>query len=107
MKSRQNNAIVVGRAGHDPATYGLKGRGNSETVSENIAALLNREPSVDQAQAFPPGCVVQLTSGMSKGLRGIVLGEARSMYLGVPDVAVELETGMVRPIRPDYLRRIG
>jgi hypothetical protein len=62
--------------------------------------------AADVLAAFPPGCVVELTEGMSKGLRGVVLGEARSMYLGVPDVAVELETGFVRPIRPDYLRRL-
>jgi hypothetical protein len=58
-------------------------------------------------EAFARDAVVEITAGMSKGLRGVVLGPARSMYLGVPDVEVRMEDSSVRWIRPDYLRRIG
>jgi transcription elongation factor len=53
---------------------------------------------------FAPGDVVEITDGMSKGLRGTVLGPARSMYLGVADVALRMEFGREAWIRPDWLR---
>jgi hypothetical protein len=56
---------------------------------------------------FAPGDVVEITDGMSKGLRGTVLGPARSMYLGVADVALRMEFGREAWIRPDWLRRLG
>lgn len=54
MKHRENKQFAVGRAGHDPATYGLKGRttkcvpawDSSDVVTEPIY----RDPTVVQAQ---------------------------------------------------------
>lgn len=56
---------------------------------------------------FPVNAVVEITSGMSKGQRGIVLGPARSTYNGVADVRVQKENGDESWIRPDYLRRLS
>jgi transcription elongation factor len=52
---------------------------------------------------FAPGDAVEVTQGAAKGLRGRVIGPARSMYLGVADVVVMLETGREAWMRPDYL----
>jgi hypothetical protein len=56
---------------------------------------------------FPEGCVVELTAGSEKALRGVVVGPTRYRFGDVPVYDVRLETGYVRPIREDYLRRIG
>lgn len=56
---------------------------------------------------FPVGCVVEVTSGLRKAQRGIVIGDAPSAFLGVADLAVQFEDGVVRPIRHDYLRRMA
>ena len=50
---------------------------------------------------------VEVTQGASKGIRGRVIGPARSMYLGVADVAIRTETGREAWIRPDFLRRLA
>lgn len=55
---------------------------------------------------FAPGVVVEVLSGTRKAQRGVVVGEARSMYRGVPDVEVRFEDGMVRCMRADYLREM-
>jgi transcription antitermination factor NusG len=115
MKPLENQRFAVGRAGHDPATYGLKGRATKRVSPEDsrggLALVKEHVPSVAQAQAaeipFAPGDVVEITDGMSKGLRGTVLGPARSMYLGVADVALRMEFGREAWIRPDWLRRLG
>lgn len=67
---------------------------------------MSAQSSVDVAP-LPAGAVVEITAGMSKGLRGVVLGPARSMYLGVADVEVRMEDGTVRWLRPDYLKVIA
>lgn len=57
--------------------------------------------------AFPSGCVVEITAGMSKGIRGVVVGDAKSSFDGrTPDLEVKTEDGRVRTIRHDYLRRL-
>lgn len=55
---------------------------------------------------FAPGDLVEITQGSSKGVRGRVIGPARSMYLGVSDVAIMLETGREAWMRPDFVRVI-
>jgi hypothetical protein len=70
-----------------------------------------REPSLNVSLEnreipFAVDSVVEITSGMSKGQRGVVLGPARSMYRGVPDVRVRKENGDESWIRPDYLRSL-
>lgn len=82
----------------------------ANSSAENIGVSI-REPTVNVSLenreiSFPVGAVVEITSGMAKGQRAVVLGEARSMYLGVPDVAVRLEFGREAWIRPDYLKEI-
>lgn len=47
--------------------------------------------------------VVEVTQGPRKAQRGVVVGEARSMYLGVADIDVRFEDGHIRSMRPDYL----
>jgi hypothetical protein len=61
--------------------------------------------SIDKT--FPPGCVVEVIGGTRHKQRGVVQGEARSMYRGIPDLIVKFEDGMERPMGPDMLRRIG
>jgi hypothetical protein len=113
MKALENQRFAVGRAGHDPATYGLKGRATNDVSTGNSrgAAALpeNHVPSVAQAQAvtFPVDSVVEVVGGTRHKQRGVVLGEARSMYRGVADLLVRFEDGMERPMGPDMLRRIG
>lgn len=63
--------------------------------------------SVSVVETFPPGCVVEVVGGTRHKQRGVVQGEARSMYRGVPDIDVRFEDGMVRPMGADVLRRIG
>ena len=53
---------------------------------------------------IPAGSVVEVARGDSKGFRGVVLGQARSTYKGVPDLEVRFENGDVRWIGPDMLR---
>jgi hypothetical protein len=102
MNSRKNNAQVVGRAGHDPATYGLKGRANEPESSSSTDERKTRNPSVAHV-----GDVVEVTSGLRKASRGVVLEERNTAFFGVPDYAVQFEDGQVRIIRGDYLRRMG
>jgi transcription antitermination factor NusG len=101
MKGRQNNAIVVGRAGHDPATYGLKGRANGAESSTSTDERERREPTVVQV-----GDVVEITSGLRKGQRGVVLELRDTTFFGAADLAVQFEDGMVRVIRADFVRRM-
>lgn len=56
---------------------------------------------------MPEGAVVEITAGMSKAARGVVVGPTRYRFGEVPVYDVRLETGYVRPIREDFLRRIG
>lgn len=56
---------------------------------------------------LPEGCVVELTSGSEKALRGVVVGPTRYRFGDIPVYDVKLETGYTRPIREDFLRRIG
>jgi hypothetical protein len=113
MKALENQRFAVGRAGHDPATYGLKGRATNDASQGVYRANANpdgyRVPSVAQAQAvaFPVDSVVEVVGGTRHKQRGVVLGEARSMYRGVADLLVRFEDGMERPMGPDMLRRIG
>lgn len=113
MKRLENTAFEVGRAGHDPATYGLKGRATNSVSPEDsrgaVAHTGNHVPSIAQVQglSFPVGCVVEVVGGLRKGQRGRVLGEARSTYHGVSDLVVRFEDGMERWIGPDMLRRLG
>ena len=58
-------------------------------------------------KTFPPGSVVEIVGGTRKAQRGVVQGEARSMYRGVADLIVKFEDGMERPIGPDMLRRLA
>lgn len=55
MKRLENKRFAVGRAGHDPATYGLKGRGTKQPPpldsSDAVTLPIYREPPVAQAQA--------------------------------------------------------
>jgi transcription antitermination factor NusG len=75
----------------------------SGVVGANVsAAQRNAAPEIP----FAPGDAVEVIQGASKGLRGRVIGPARSMYLGVADVAIRTETGREAWIRPDYLRRL-
>jgi hypothetical protein len=113
MKPLENQRFAVGRAGHDPATYGLKGRATNDASPGNsrgaAARPENHVPSVAQLQGatFPVDSVVEVVLGLRKGQRGVVLGEARSSYRGVSDLEVRFEDGMVRWVGPDVLRRIG
>ncbi len=102
MKRRENNANTVGRAGHDPATYGLKGRANGSESPSDSYDPYGREPTVVQVDA-----VVEVTSGLRKAQRGRVLEVRPTAFFGVPDLAVQFEDGAVRIMRSDYLRRIG
>lgn len=102
MKRRENNAHVVGRAGHDPATYGLKGRANGSESPARSGERETREPPVAQV-----GDVVEVTSGLRKASRGVVLEERGTAFFGVPDYAVQFEDGQVRVLRGDFLRRMG
>lgn len=56
---------------------------------------------------FARDAVVEITQGMSRGQRGVVVGPARSMYLGTPDVELRMEDGGVRWLRPDFLRQLA
>jgi hypothetical protein len=51
-----------------------------------------------------PGAIVEVVGGTRHKQRGRVVGEARSMYRGVPDWDVQMEDGMVRPLGADVLR---
>lgn len=53
------------------------------------------------------GAVIEVVSGTRKMQRGVVVGEARSTFRGVPDLLVKFEDGMERPIGPDMLRVVG
>lgn len=101
MKQRQNSEMLVGRAGHDPATYGLKGRAN-RTESPSVLDERNEsDPSVAQV-----GSVVEVTSGLRKGQRGVVLEVRPTAFHGVPDLAVQFEDGHVRTLRSDFAREM-
>lgn len=102
MKARENKASSVGRAGHDPATYGLKGRANESESPSGVDEHESREPTVTQV-----GAVVEVTSGLRKASRGVVLEVRNTTFFGVPDLAVQFEDGAVRTIRADFLRRLG
>lgn len=71
-----------------------------------MSASAHSEPQ-SSARPFFIGEVVEITAGMSKGLRGMVVGDAdlRPME-GYPTMRVRLE-GIFgeRWIRADYLRR--
>lgn len=62
MKARKNKADVVGRAGHDPATYGLKGPPSNDTNASDSAAsakvLRVRSPRAAQTNE-PESSVLQ------------------------------------------------
>lgn len=54
MKRRKNSRLMVGRAGHDPATYGLKGP-LSKLLARLVLRVLTpsvvaRSPRVNQRQ---------------------------------------------------------
>lgn len=105
MKDLKNKGIAVGRAGHDPATYGLKGPLSEETSTrENSTAESDgapREPSVDH----PIGSRVVVTAGLAAGLRGIVRERSRVMFGDIPTYAVEFPGAMgLRVLRADYLK---
>lgn len=62
--------------------------------------------SAAQTDALPVGSVVEVTNGLRKASRGIVLETRSTKFFGVPDVAVQFEDGSVRTIRSDFLRRL-
>ena len=66
-KHRKNKAYAVGRAGHDPATYGLKGR-----LSESIRPLLYRLGIISRRRHNP---TVAHTDDFV-GIRAVVGGSA-------------------------------
>jgi hypothetical protein len=59
---------------------------------------------IDPSPAIRVGSVVEVTKGTRMKQRGVVLGEARSTYQGVPDLEVRMEDGTVRWLGPDVLR---
>jgi hypothetical protein len=59
------------------------------------------------AHLLPEGVVVEITSGMSRGQRGVIVGPTRYRFGEQPVYDVRLETGYVRPIREDFLRRLS
>jgi hypothetical protein len=56
---------------------------------------------------IPEGSVVEITAGMSKALRGVVVGPTRYRFGQEPVYDVRLEGGYVRPIRESFLRRLA
>lgn len=49
---------------------------------------------------------VEVTAGMSKGMRGVVEELTPHRYDGETVYSVRFETGYVRPIRESYLREL-
>lgn len=103
---RENRVGLVDSCGENVRTHHDRRDVANASLSfgDRDSAAGEKTPAV--SAMYPLGAVVEITSGLRKSQRGVLLEVRNSAFFGVPDLAVQFEDGHVRVIRADFVRRM-